>query len=199
MRGFLTREIQAAVGHSLAGGQALPEEWRPVVGFEGYYEVSSLGRICRMKGGRGTRSGRLLKTDGKLWVGYHSVNLRLSAVRGGRIHVHIVVALAFHGSKPTPQHEVNHKDGNKLNNRADNLEWVTRKRNMEHAYELGLRKPVSMPGESNPLAKLTAEAVAQIRADGSSVSQRTQAKRYGVSKTAISMALNGDSWRCVDS
>lgn len=197
MRGFLTREIQAAVGHSLAGGQAA-EEWRPVVGFEGYYEVSSLARICRVKGGRGHRAGKILKTDGKPSGGYHSVHLRRDAA-GGRVHVHIVVALAFHGPKPSPIHEVNHKDGNKFNNRADNLEWVTKARNAEHAYELGLKKPVSMPGESNPLAKLTTEAVMQIRADGSSVSQRTQAKRYGVSKTAIAMALKGDSWQCVGS
>ena len=194
MRGFLTREIQAAVGHSLAGGQAVEEEWRPVVGFEGYYEVSSLGRICRIKGGRGHRAGKMLKTDGALLEGYHSVNLRRDG-KGGRVHVHIVVAMAFHGPKPTPTHEVNHKDGNKLNNRADNLEWVTKARNVEHAYELGLKKPVSLPGVSNPAAKLTPEAVAQIRADGNSVSQRKQAARFGVSKTAIVAALNGDTWK----
>lgn len=169
------------------------EEWRQVVGFEGYYEVSSLGRIRRVVDSCGYKAGRMLKTDGALWEGYHSVNLRRDG-KGGRIHVHIVVATAFHGPRPSGEHEVNHKDGNKLNNRADNLEWLTKAKNAEHAYALGLKKPVRLAGELNGRAKLTREDAERIRADGKSVSLTEQAKRYKVSRSTILMARQGKTW-----
>ena len=61
--------------------------------------------------------------------------------------------------------EVNHKDGNKLNNRVDNLEWITKSENIKHAFNIGLKssKGVSMPKELNPNSKFTIEEIKNIR------------------------------------
>lgn len=75
------------------------------------------------------------------------------------ITIHRLVALAF---IPNPDNlpEINHKDGNKLNNHVDNLEWVTTSENQKHAYSIGLSKPKL--GEQNPTAKYTKEDVVKV-------------------------------------
>lgn len=91
-------------------------EWRPVVGFEDCYEVSSVGEVRRTAPGSGTRVGRVLNpmTDYK---GYLYVRL------GGRVHrVHRVVAAAFFGPSDML---VRHLDGNPLNNSLSNLRYGT--------------------------------------------------------------------------
>ncbi|CQR09388.1 TPA: NUMOD4 domain-containing protein [Yersinia enterocolitica] len=119
------------------------EEWRAVTvpGFELDYQVSSLGRIKSMA--RYTRGGkrRFLNTrilTGKIdRYGYRTVNLSAKGVRV--FFLHRLVALAFIDNlRSLPQ--VNHKDGNKLNNCALNLEWVTHQQNIQHAVLTGLNK-----------------------------------------------------------
>lgn len=108
------------------------EKWLPVTGLEDRYEASSMGRIKGvMQHGR-HGSWRILKTclDER---GYEKIYI--STDNGKRTtRVHILVCLAFHGCKPTHEHTVNHKDGNKLNNTPDNLEWATRKQQSQHFY-----------------------------------------------------------------
>lgn len=98
--------------------------WIPVIDYEDYYEVSNDGLV------RSVRSGEIL--DG--WVnsyGYRTVSLVVAGERATK-KVHRLVALAF---IPTISGKdfVNHKDGNKLNNCVENLEWVTRGENNKHA------------------------------------------------------------------
>lgn len=72
--------------------------------------------------------------------GYRQVNLKSIVAKNGyrqSIKVHRIVAMAFVGN-PHGHKEVNHKDGNKLNNDASNLEWVSRSENIKHAYSIGL-------------------------------------------------------------
>ena len=119
------------------------EEWRPVPGFEGQYEVSSLGRVrglarpVTQMSRHGTPFTRLIPArvlrPGKASNGYFTVMLGRT---GGSRCVHELVAEAFHGPRP-PGHDTRHKDGSRDNNRADNLEWGTRSQNIEDAIKLG--------------------------------------------------------------
>lgn len=121
----------------------MSEEWKPVVGFEGVYEVSNLGRVRSLdrvyyQTSRGgcfhphKRKGQLLR-PGLTSVGYPSVVL---GRKRGTFLVHRLVAEAFIG--PCPEGcEVRHKDGTRNNNTADNIEYGTRKENMADARRHG--------------------------------------------------------------
>jgi hypothetical protein len=127
------------------------EVWLPVVGFEGMYEVSNRGRVrsctrtvmftrvrkeilqqCTV-----VRRSRMLVCHGQQNTGYLAVNLsREDTVR--RCVVHRLVMLAFAGPEPAG-HQVNHINGNKQDNRLENLAWVTPAENTRHAFARGLR------------------------------------------------------------
>lgn len=102
-------------------------EWRPIKGFEGIYEVSSEGLMRRCSDGT-TFTGSVNS------YGYRVTTLRGKGPMTGR-KVHRIVADAF---IPNPEHKrtVNHKDGNRLNNHVDNLEWTTHKEQSAHARTL---------------------------------------------------------------
>lgn len=104
------------------------ENWKNVVGYEGYYEVSDLGNVRSVTR---VKKGKALKPI-KRQHGYLAVQLwgKGGNSRGFRtFSVHRLVAEAFiPNSENKP--EVNHKDENKANNRVENLEWVSRKENM---------------------------------------------------------------------
>lgn len=115
------------------------EIWKDVVGYEGYYEVSSLGRV------RNTRSGEIksqnVQTSGKyLQVSLWKLN------REKRCLVHRLVAKAFIpnlSNKP----QINHLDKNDQNNVVTNLEWVTCSENHKHAFANGREGSKSRLGE----------------------------------------------------
>lgn len=112
------------------------EEWRPVAGYEGYYEVSSLGGV-RSVGRWITRRGQYKPIwfpptviRGSDVKGYHYVTFsRNSKVRP--FAVHVMVCKAFYGKKPTPAHEVRHLNGDRWDNRVENLRWGTHRENMQ--------------------------------------------------------------------
>lgn len=153
--------------------------WRPVIGYEGIYEVSSHGDIQRVgraaRNGNGARVGRILKRQ-RHKGGYWQIQLW----RDGhykRFLVHVLVAAAFIGPRPEG-HEVNHKDGIKTNTCAGNLEYVTPSENLLHAWRIGLCAPRNwVHGEKQHLAKLTESDVREIR-------RRYQPRRYGTPRLA---------------
>lgn len=117
------------------------ERWQ-IIESNPNYEVSNTGRIRRI--GRDKDHSVSVNTRGYLKTDLYQNSVRSSA------RVHRLVAEAF---IPNPEHkpEVNHKDGNKLNNTVDNLEWVTKKENCKHAWDTGLVSPSrSMLGRRNP-------------------------------------------------
>ena len=122
--------------------------------------------------------------------GYLSVG-----INGSQKTVHRLVALAFLGSPPSAAHGVNHKDGNKTNNRIDNLEWMTQKQNLRHAVEvLGLMRG------THKNAKVTPERVIQIREMRTrGVSVRDVADAHGISKQLVSAIIAGREWAWVKS
>jgi hypothetical protein len=103
------------------------EVWKPIPGFESCGFVSSLGRI-RSASGKDRKTS--VATNGYERVGLH----------GGKVTVlvHRLVAQAFCDGH-SDELSVNHKDGNKLNNCFDNLEWATHSENIKHAFRTGLK------------------------------------------------------------
>ena len=106
----------------------MSETWKPIAGYEGSYEVSSLGRIKSLP--RKGAGGRILKAHLSK-DGYPVVTLCVSNRKLTR-PVHHFVASAFIG-KPDTRVEVNHKNFDKTDNRHDNLEWITHADNLRHA------------------------------------------------------------------
>ncbi|KKK95603.1 hypothetical protein LCGC14_2671120, partial [marine sediment metagenome] len=117
----------------------MKEEWRPM--FDNQYEISSHGRVRRgrVRRGRvfvhGSYEGRLMQPV----LNFHGyLRLTISAYNKSlTFTVHALVAWAFLGPRPLKK-QINHKDGNKQNNHANNLEYVTARENIRHAVALGL-------------------------------------------------------------
>ena len=126
------------------------EIWKDIVGFNGY-EVSNLGRVRSFHKG-----GRILSPG--LVSGYLQVNLYCGGKRN-QMYVHRLVAETFIPN-PESKSEVNHIDGNKSNNRVENLEWATPSENAQHAHDTGLL--TFSQGEDHHNAKLTNEQAAQF-------------------------------------
>lgn len=173
----------------------MDEIWRPVVGFEGVYEVSDHGRIKRVMGGRGAVAGKILSLNRLNKKGYPTVWLH-KFIDGVQVKkfmaTHHVVAAAFLSPRPTPQHQINHKDGVKANNHVDNLEWVTNQENMDHSWRMGLR---SYAGENNHTAKLTEREVYEIISLKGVITQRGIARRYSIGLNMIKAIHAGRSWK----
>jgi len=155
----------------------ITEEWRPVVGYEAIYSVSSLGRVRRDARGQSTYPGRILG-GGYSRKGYRYVGL-CTAGRTKLIKVHQLAAAAFLGPCPKGK-QVNHRDGNKPNNAVGNLEYMTPSENTQHGFRLGL---ISNAGERHPGSKLTDSMVRAIRQ--SDKSPKELAQEYGVHRDTI--------------
>lgn len=108
--------------------------------------------------------------------------------------IHRLVAIAFIDN-PENKSQVNHIDGNKLNNNVSNLEWATASENVQHAFDTGLKvaKPIQFFGETNPHCKLTDEQCEEIRKmkkDG--YSTICLSELFNIGKTQIYRIVNGE-------
>jgi len=173
-----------------AEDESLPNErWLPVVGYEGWYDVSNLGRVRRMSKGSGTWIGRIIKGS-VAGNGYRRIVLR----KDRTIYtcaLHGLVATAFIGKCPDGK-EVNHKDGIKAHNLATNLEYVTRSENMLHAVRNGMF--AAAHGEINGMSKLTEENVHAIRQLIGRKSLASIAKLFDVASVTIGQIATGRTW-----
>ena len=168
------------------------EVWRQIIGYEGFYSVSSLGRVRRDRGGCGATANRILKNQ-KNKDGYWKVFICLDG-KPKCFVVHRLVALNFIGERPFGL-EINHKDGDKGNNSESNLEYVTRKENMRHASLLGLIK--GLRGELSNTAKLKNADVLSIRKEYrvGGISQRGLARKHKISQRSVSRIINNQVWK----
>jgi hypothetical protein len=161
------------------------EIWKPVLGFEGFYEVSSLGRVRSIPrlGQRGKQkqrvyAGNVLRPVLKLGIGYLYVTLHGRELLEQRA-VHRMVLESFVGPSPSGFHAC-HNNGAKTDNRLENLRWDDPGENVRDRARHG-----TVPlGERVHNAKLTSEEVRAIRA--SSERQAVLAARYGVTQVCIS-------------
>ncbi len=115
---------------------SIREEWRDIAGYEGEYQVSSFGRVRtfhRSKRGRLKIQATHYKGHKKVWLCHQG--------KSTRYFVHRLVAIAFIPQTDEDRIIVNHKDGDKVNNHVENLEWVTMTENTQH-YFRELRIPL---------------------------------------------------------
>jgi hypothetical protein len=169
------------------------EVWKPCVGFTWNYEVSNLGRVRSLGNAGNNRHGVILKSkvDRGGYLTIPSMRNNEGVIKTTKIHR--MVAQAF---IPNPEFkvQVNHIDGDKQNNRVDNLEWCTHKENFNHAVMVGLR-PI---GEEHGRHKLTWVDVDKIRHDhikGDKLrGANALAKKYGVTPRTIKLIVEYEIW-----
>lgn len=161
--------------------------WKRIPGCAGMYKISSAGEVYSLY------RNRLLKPY-RTATGYSLVALTTSNGDRKQYGVHRLVAAAF--LKGSRRLEVNHIDGNKLNNAVENLEWVTHSDNMKHAYQSGL---VVRRGEKHSNSKLTEQDVFAIRKayEAARATQTDLAKKFGVDQALISRIVRRLIWRHV--
>ncbi len=155
-------------------------KWRTIPGFS-RYEASSDGHI-RSTNYKNSRKTKVLKpaADGK---GYLKTMLQRDDGGYCSSYVHKWMAITFIGERPQ-DYTVDHIDGNKQNNSADNLEYVTRSENMQRACDMGLMKP--MRGELNGMSKLTTPDILEIREYVRVNSKfKSNGSRYGYGRKAL--------------
>lgn len=171
------------------------ENWKPIPGYEGLYEISNYGRVKSLARtmphktyGTWNIKERILKQN---WAGPKDSQYLIVFLHKGKgeqhiFRVHRLVAKAF-----IPEVEgktfVNHKDGDRSNNRADNLEWCTPLENTRHAFEHGFCENVGKHQRKPVVCVETGERFVCIN---------EACEKYGVTHRAIYQVVNGECATC---
>lgn len=175
----------------------MEELWKPVVGYEGLYEISNLGRFKSLAKILKKGINHRFMVD-RILPGYN-VKGRYTQVqlwKNGKYiikGVHRLVLEAFVPKSTNERLEANHKNGNKYDNRLENLEWVTSKQNKVHAFQTGLCN--HRRGEGLYNAKLTEENVKWIRNNYKNYSQAELSKKFNVGRSCIWGIINKKGWK----
>lgn len=153
---------------------------KPIPGYEGIYEIDTSGNVYSLA------TNKIKKPYSV--NGYLKQSLRDKDHKESKKFVHRLVAEVF---IPNPEGlpEVNHKDCNKSNNSVSNLEWCTRRENLQHAWRHGMK----CTGEKHGMHILTAEQVKDIRTK--KLSQKEYARLYGIAQCTVSAIQLGRLWR----
>lgn len=177
------------------------EVWKDIEGYEGRYQVSNLGniktldRIVQESNGRRVHRKEKLLVKHIMYKGYERVKLYKTKDEKNTIFVHKLVASSF-VLNPNNYTEINHIDGNKINNADSNLEWCSRSHNVRETYRLGLRNPNTYKGAGNKSSKLTEQDVLNIRQEYSisKVPIKQLAQKYNTCYSNINYIVNRITW-----
>jgi hypothetical protein len=159
-------------------------EWKEIPGFPSYF-ASSDGRIMSAK-----RNARTIRRLDLADNGYYRITLCFNGFTV-KHPVHRLIALAWIGSPPSEKEQINHINGNKTDNRPENLEWCSHMENQRHWCDVLGKKRV---GNELPWAKLDPAKVAAIRAEYPNSSGRKLAKKFAVNRTTIMRIVNNKTW-----
>lgn len=175
----------------------MTEQWRPIPGYEGYYEVSDTGRV-RASNRTGTYRGRwglmVMNFPAREMricttpTGYQYVALKRPNEKSIKHLLHRLVMLAFAGEPPSDRPQVNHIDGVKANNHRPNLEYCSASENLLHLTKVLKRKI----GGAGGYSKLTEAQARSVISDPRTLKEI--AKDYGVSFQAIGYIKAGKNW-----
>lgn len=200
----MSQEVHTLAEQQFTTEELQSEEWRDIPDFEGYYQVSNLGRVRTLRTSGLAYVGRILRpATKKRGLPYIQVHLYRGSKKSGKVMtVHILVARAFLGPRPQGL-EINHIDNDPANCRASNLEYVTHQQNIAHAARQGrmnqpYRPRPELQSENGPTARLTNQDVINIRKailDG--ISGAALAKHYNVTDMTISQIKRGKNWKFV--
>ncbi len=177
------------------------EIWKPIPNTDNRYEISNYGRArswCNCNEGR-RKEPRILKQGSTPHTGYKMIAIWNNG-KHKTVNIHRAVAKLF---IPNPENKrcVNHIDCDKENNHVNNLEWVTHAENTRHAIKNGIADVSGLGdrrGEAHGMAKLTKEAVIDIRKQakerGRYYGQEELSERHGVCKGTIKDVVAGRTW-----
>ncbi len=177
------------------------EVWKDIPGYEGYYQASDLGRLrsldkpvrVNLKGDFYIKKGRILKLC-KSKAGYFIINLSVDG-KHRTWPVHALVMLTFRNIKNSPANQVNHIDGEKLNNKLINLEMTSPLENTTHAIKLGL---MDNKGSNHGNSKLKETDVLKIREMFfNGFSYKDISIIFSVCRRTVRNVVNKTSWKHV--
>lgn len=175
----------------------MKEQWKPIYGYKGFYEISNYGRVRSLErkalgpSGLFTVHGKILKPD-TIKHGYKRIQL-FKHGKYKRQMVHRLVMRAFVGPVPRGK-EVNHKNGITSKNSITNLCYMTRAQNNKHAYEVLGKLP--QQGIAHGRHKLTENQVRDIRKmrkNGRAISEIM--KKHMCCAGTVSLIANRKIWR----
>ncbi|WP_448677289.1 NUMOD4 motif-containing HNH endonuclease [Delftia acidovorans] len=169
----------------------MTEQWKPIAGYEGFYEISTLGRVRSLPRidsiGR-ARKGRMKATPiDRTSTGYRFARLSKDGI-AKKLVVHVLVLETFVGPRPSPAMEACHGDGDRANPVLSNLRWDTAKGNAADKRRHG----TNMEGEKAPVAVLTNAMVRQIL--DSQLSSLKLAPLLGVASSTVRAVRLGQNW-----
>lgn len=175
------------------------EIWKDIEGYEGFYQISNLGRtrsVDRIDSSGNRRKGRIRKPHFTKF-GYALVNL----CKEGKVKhflVHRLVAIAFIPNSENKE-QVNHIDGNKKNNRLDNLEWATRSENVLHALDTGLLNTRGVLNNKSKVNEIQVRKIRMLReTDPKKYTYKVLGKMFGISSVMAGDIVKRNHWKHVD-
>ena len=178
------------------------EQWKDIKGYEGLYQVSNLGRIKslfrKVKYQNGFRNVK--EKIKNTFIGkqcYERVELSKNK-ENKKYNIHRLVAEAFIPNKNNKP-QINHIDGNKTNNKVENLEWCTQSENELHAYKIGLAKNSDMQRKiiSEYCKQNKIKPIIQLSLDNKFIKEWKSAvsveQELGINRKSISQCINNKS------
>jgi len=167
---------------------SVSEEWRPVVGFEGQYEVSSLGRVKSLPKTVLRGRGPFITKERIIGGRSRAAGYPIVRIREKTLYIHALVLESFVGPRPVG-FEACHNNGDRTDNRSDNLRWDTPRSNQMDRAKHG----TSNRGERCANARLTSAEALEIMKSTDRTCEL--AHRYGVAPQTICAIRKGRNWK----